>query len=314
MFIVDDTAGRYRIQVVAELTGVPAATLRAWERRYGIPQPSRTESAYRLYSGRDVEMVRQLRDLCANGMAISQAARVVRDASGGPSSEAPVAEDVYLVAVERILDAVRGWDEARVTEEVARALYIGPAATVYERVFSPVLRTIGDLWHEGAISVAQEHLASRAIGPALRSVARMVQPSGDLPLVVLACFAEETHDLGMHGVVIRLASWGIRAVDLGARVPPEALGDAVRRLAPQGVGLSITVAGDPSRARELVDAYAEQLGELPWFVGGAAVSSVAARVLQRGGIVVEGELSGARSVIEAALRGEYRPVVKPKAR
>ncbi|WP_434422398.1 MerR family transcriptional regulator [Nannocystis pusilla] len=48
------STGRYRIQSVAEMTGVSAATLRAWERRYGLPAPRRSSSAYRLYSDRDV--------------------------------------------------------------------------------------------------------------------------------------------------------------------------------------------------------------------------------------------------------------------
>jgi len=54
--------GRYRIQAVADMTGIPAATLRAWERRYGVPAPARTDASYRLYSEGDVELVRKLRD------------------------------------------------------------------------------------------------------------------------------------------------------------------------------------------------------------------------------------------------------------
>lgn len=309
-----DLTGRYRIQVVAELTGVPAATLRAWERRYGIPQPSRSESAYRLYSARDVEMVRQLRDLCANGVAISQAARMVRESSTAPGAEERATKDVYGLAAERILDAVRAYDIERVDEETARAAYLGPATTVYDRVFAPLLVTIGELWHEGVLSIAQEHLASTAIGAVTRGIARMVQPAGDLPLMLLACFADEDHDLGMHGVAIRLASWGIRSVDLGARVPPMALRDAVLRLAPQGVGLSLTVVPDVTRARALVDEYADLQLPCPWFVGGAGASVVAARVLQRGGIVIDSDLVTAKTAIEQALRGEYKPAVKPSSR
>ena len=53
-----NTEPRYRINAVAEMTGVPAPTLRAWERRYGIPRPGRSESSYRLYSDADVAEVR----------------------------------------------------------------------------------------------------------------------------------------------------------------------------------------------------------------------------------------------------------------
>ncbi|MDB4986746.1 MAG: Transcriptional regulator, MerR family, partial [Myxococcaceae bacterium] len=69
--------GRYRIHAVSEITGVPEATLRAWERRYAVPVPERTPSGYRLYSQKDVDLVRRMRELCANGMAPVDAARMV---------------------------------------------------------------------------------------------------------------------------------------------------------------------------------------------------------------------------------------------
>ncbi|HEU4535337.1 MAG TPA: MerR family transcriptional regulator, partial [Polyangiaceae bacterium] len=69
--------GPFRIRVAAELSGVPAATLRAWERRYGVPAPSRTTSAYRLYSANDVEQVRRLRVLVERGVSPAEAARAV---------------------------------------------------------------------------------------------------------------------------------------------------------------------------------------------------------------------------------------------
>ncbi|MBC8068894.1 MAG: MerR family transcriptional regulator, partial [Deltaproteobacteria bacterium] len=65
--------GRYRIQTVAELTGVPASTLRAWEQRYGFPAPERTASAYRLYSDGDVARIARVRSLCDGGMAAAEA-------------------------------------------------------------------------------------------------------------------------------------------------------------------------------------------------------------------------------------------------
>ena len=92
--------GRYRIQAVAEMTGVSAATLRAWERRYGIPSPSRTASAYRLYSDRDIALVRQVRELCEGGMAPSQAAQVVltRDEAPPPPIERPATDSTAAPA------------------------------------------------------------------------------------------------------------------------------------------------------------------------------------------------------------------------
>lgn len=72
-----DQDGRFRINRVAETTGVPEATLRAWERRYQVPKPSRTASGYRLYSQRDVAQVRRMRELCEAGISPADAAREI---------------------------------------------------------------------------------------------------------------------------------------------------------------------------------------------------------------------------------------------
>ena len=59
-----DAKGKYRIQTVAEMTGVPASTLRTWEQRYGFPTPDRTASAYRVYSDDDIREIMRVRELC----------------------------------------------------------------------------------------------------------------------------------------------------------------------------------------------------------------------------------------------------------
>ena len=74
---MNDSNRKYRINVVAQMTGVSAATLRAWERRYGVPVPARTASSYRIYDEEDVETIRRLRALCDEGMSPSEAAKLV---------------------------------------------------------------------------------------------------------------------------------------------------------------------------------------------------------------------------------------------
>jgi len=68
-----DTQPVYNIKAVVEATGLPAATLRAWERRYGALAPGRTNSGYRLYSAQDINVLRWLKARVAEGLTISQA-------------------------------------------------------------------------------------------------------------------------------------------------------------------------------------------------------------------------------------------------
>src|ERR1043165_7563386 len=84
-----DEDGRFRINRVAESTGIPEATLRAWERRYHVPKPSRTPSGYRLYSPDDVAQVRKMRDLCESGVAPADAAKEILEARKLKQVDAP---------------------------------------------------------------------------------------------------------------------------------------------------------------------------------------------------------------------------------
>ena len=63
----------YNVKAIALQSGVKASTLRAWERRYGVPKPDRTGSGYRLYSSRDIATIRWLKAQIESGMSISQA-------------------------------------------------------------------------------------------------------------------------------------------------------------------------------------------------------------------------------------------------
>jgi DNA-binding transcriptional MerR regulator len=294
--------GRYRIQVVSELTGVPSPTLRAWERRYGIPTPARTAAAYRLYSDHDVAMVRRLRDLCANGMSIAEAAKMVRATEEGSAVLAGTDGDPCQVAALRMVDAITAFDARAVEREAARAQYLGAATTVFDRVFVPVMRRVGELWHAGTLSIAQEHIASQVIGDVVRGMMRLTNPDPASHTIVLACFSDEDHELPLHGVALRLSSWGVAHVSLGARTPPVGVADAVASLHPSAVGLSLTIPADPDAARALVAEYAAACGDTPWFVGGSGISVVADAVRAAGGFPIEGEFSAARPDLERILR------------
>jgi len=303
------TLSLYRIRTVSELTGVSSATLRAWERRYGVPAPSRTASAYRLYSDEDVALIIRMRDLVKGGTAPAEAARALHgdvvigatDAGVISAGTQFVEKDPFVMATERIIDAVRRFDPDGLDDEVAKTLTLGPAVVIYDRTIGPALIQIGELWHAGAVTVAQEHLASNVLGATLVHLLRLAQPSDAMRRVVLACFADEEHVLGLYGAGLRFASWGYRTLMLGASTPPAAIARVVDALAPDLVGLSATMMVPPPRARELVDAYADACHSTPWLVGGDAAESMRSWIEDRGGLCVGRDLFGSRQLIEKAV-------------
>jgi MerR family transcriptional regulator, light-induced transcriptional regulator len=280
-----DGKGKYRINVVAEMTGVSAATLRAWERRYGFPVPSRTESSYRIYNDHDVALIRRMQELCDEGMSPSEAASTLL-AEPDARAVAGEVDDPYEPFRRRILEAIDAFDPAALERAVESALVLGPATAIFDHVFGPAMQEVGNRWEGGTLSVAQEHLASQVLESTTRKLLDLVQPQTSRR-VVLACFADEEHSYPLYGVALHLASWGLGVVLLGARTPPDAIAHAVRALEPVLVGLSVTVAPPRAEARALVESYASACGDLPWIVGGGAAPQLRALIEGRGGAVAE---------------------------
>jgi len=301
--------GPYRIHVVAELTDVPEPTLRAWERRYGIPTPERTPSGYRLYSESDVEQVREMRRLCDAGMPASAVAKLLLAGKEPRESSPPRTHlsEPYAETVEGLLDAVSRFDEAALDRQLRQLMFLGSATTILDRVVVPALHEIGERWHDGALSVAQEHLASHRFGTVLRDLMRLADNPESGSRVLLACFADDEHELGLLGAAMRFSGWGLRPVFLGARTPPGALHTAVEAVKPALVALSVTVTPTRARARELVDDYASACGGVPWLVGGAGVAGMAEMIGARGGQVAPSDPEALRSVVRAAVQRAAGP-------
>ncbi len=277
--------GKYRINVVAQKTGISAATLRAWERRYGIPVPRRTDSSYRVYSDDDIALIERVRALCNDGMSPSEAAKVVLSEAAQPLVHAAVG-DPYEEIRAQILHAVKMFDPDGIEMAINRALTLGSASVICQRVIVPVMFTIGQFWRAGEITIAQEHLATQLLETTARKLIGLLQPAPGTRRVLLACFAEDEHTLPLYGIALHLAQASFRTLMLGARTPPVAISQSVQHLQPVCVGLSVTVSPPPHRARELVDAYADACGNTPWVVGGQGAEPLSAHVHDRGGLVV----------------------------
>lgn len=294
-------SGPYRIQTAAELCGVPPATLRAWERRYGVPVPRRTASAYRLYSAEDVDLVKRMRELVDSGTSPAEAARTVLASPALVSTlEEPGGGDGLDLARSRLLAATARYDAAAIDGELTRLSMLVDAQTLYERLVSPLVVEVGERWADGSLSVAQEHLLSERVEAALRAALRTLdRPDG--PVALLACVESEAHVIGLLGAALRFAAGGARVVMLGAVTPPSAIADAVRSMAPRAVGLSVstTVKGAPALFR----AYGKACGDTPWIVGGSSVEAVASAVAAHGGIVARGPGSAWQGQLRDWLRG-----------
>ncbi|MEZ0313805.1 MAG: MerR family transcriptional regulator [Myxococcota bacterium] len=284
---------KYRIVEAAERAGIGASTLRAWERRYGIPRPARTDSGYRLYSEIDLRSLSRMKDLVSSGMAAHEAAeQVLREQRGAkalPFANADTLRD-------RLLDAACVFDGAtleRVLTEVTHA-YAAEEAVLH--VLAPALVELGDRWADGRIGVAHEHWLVQRLRAHLASLVAGMRARPLRGVAVVACFPDEEHDVACYVVAVHLAARGLRPVVLGARTPPEALAVAVRDLSPAMVCLSLT---NPATAadRRAVAAYKTACAGRPLWVGGQGVASLGAlpRGVRSAGIGAQDLLATLRS-------------------
>ncbi|HEY6052332.1 MAG TPA: B12-binding domain-containing protein [Gaiellaceae bacterium] len=218
--------GALQIGEFARRVGVSPELLRAWERRYGLLQPVRSEGGFRLYTSDDAARVSRMKAALDEGLSAAEAARRALATQTTPT------EGLLDDARERFLAAVRRYDEPAAQAVLDEALSAFALETVVRELVLPVLRQIGEEWAAGKLAIGQEHFASNLIRPRLLALSRL-WGRGVGPLAILACPPGERHDIGVIAFGLVLRTYGWRILFLGADTPPSTLGEAVATTAPR---------------------------------------------------------------------------------
>jgi DNA-binding transcriptional MerR regulator len=258
-------APRLRIGELSRRTGVAPDTLRAWERRYGLLRPERSDGGFRLYGREDEQRVRAMKALIDSGVSAAEAARLA--ASGAPPTGAPASTVVAApseTGPTRLREALERFDEPAAQAILDAALTRLTVDGVAGQVVLPAMRQIGERWQSGEISVAQEHFATGVLRERMLSLGRN-WGAGVGPRALLACPPGELHDLGLvaFGVVLRDRGW--RVTYLGPDTPIETIARTVADLRPAVVVLA---ALDSERFESVADQIASLARKVPVLVGG----------------------------------------------
>jgi DNA-binding transcriptional MerR regulator len=234
---------KYTIKTVAQLTGVGTATLRAWEKRYGVPSPTRTSSRYRLYSDADVQEIKWVLARLEQGIPPRQATRLAieRREAGLPFDER-VADGIPEL-ISTLKTACLAYDEDAALDVLRRAMAVLRPHEVFRSVVLPAVAQVGSDWEAGLVTVAQEHFTS---GISRRFALRLMdlyqnQISPGLPPIVCACAPGELHELGLLAVAVEVRARGYPVVNLGQDTPVEATLSAVIRLRAPVAVVSVTL-------------------------------------------------------------------------
>lgn len=224
-----------RIGELARRAGIAPATLRAWERRYGILDPLRSESGYRLYTPEDERRLLEMVRLVESGIAPAQAASRLSSAAPVPAS--PGDPGVAAGLREELLTALLRYDETEADRIVDRAIGFLSVETLLSDLVLPVLRELGRGWEENGITVGQEHFSSNVLRGRLLGLARG-WGGGEGRLALLAAPEGELHDLGLIAFGLILRNHGWRIAFLGADTPLESVKSATAQLRPEVVVIS----------------------------------------------------------------------------
>ncbi|HSB66858.1 MAG TPA: B12-binding domain-containing protein, partial [Anaerolineales bacterium] len=239
---MNDTLPIYNLKAVIKETGLSPATLRAWERRYGLIKPDRSPGGHRLYSRLDIELIKWLIERQKEGLSISQAVGMWKVQQEGVYGEPlhRVTSTVISPSPNGMLDelreqwvaACRSFDDVGANQALDQAFSITAPETVCFEIFQKGLVEIGRDWYAGKVSVQQEHFASAIATRRLNTLFTALTVPTRPETILAACPSGEEHEFILLMITYLLRRQGWNALFLGANVPLEDLDQTIKSTKP----------------------------------------------------------------------------------
>ena len=229
----------FPIREVSRITGINPVTLRAWERRYGLIQPTRTESGHRLYSQSDIDEVRSILGWIERGVAVSKVSKILAHTSSTRPPSVALDSDVqagdWADWHEQIRNAVAAFDERRLEQLYGQVFSSYPMTVVFQDVFIPVWREL--LLHRERFGQASEWLFLDSFLRA-RTLQRLQMAAGAAPhKVILAALPDACRELELWVAGLLLGSSDVGVQVLAPGQPLEELSLVCGKVAPLAVVL-----------------------------------------------------------------------------
>jgi DNA-binding transcriptional MerR regulator/methylmalonyl-CoA mutase cobalamin-binding subunit len=273
----------YPIRAVSKLTGISIDTLRAWERRHQAVAPQRDERG-RLYTEADVRRLRLLNAAVEKGHAIGRLAglsdkelqtlvaspSIMAGMEGPAGAMDTVRFEEPVPAPPSVMAAIKGLDYAGAERELSLLAAVLPPRELVHRVALPLMRQVGEEWHQGELSVAQEHMASALLRNLLGALIPLYQRASPGARLLFATPSGEQHEFGILVSAMLAVGGGLGIIYLGADLPAEEIVGAARKTAPQAVILGfIGAEGSKAGVIEIQKVAHKLPSQIELWVGGA---------------------------------------------
>lgn len=307
---------KYPIKVVSQMTGLSVFVIRAWEKRYNVVSPERTETNRRLYSEDDIEKLKLLNSAVNMGHNIGGIANLSVPELRSIVGRNPEVSDFPLeLSSERFADtesilnncveAVKSYDGKKLSTILLKASSKMSQPQLIEKLIIPLVYEIGDLWHDGDIRVANEHLASAVIRSFLANLIDQHIPSENAPIIISATPRGQEHELGALIAGVTAASVGYKVIYLGPNLPVEEIAAVTDNLEAKVVALSLVYPNDdPQLKLDLVNLKKMLPGKILVIVGGRA-SGGYLDVLEKIGAIRINDTKQLRIELEALREQKY---------
>lgn len=265
----------YNIKAISHLVGLLPVTLRAWERRYGLLNPTRGEQGYRLYTEYDLRTLRWIISQIETGMSISRAVTHLKDlrekgmdpANGQRNVLAENSIGIQNIS-SQLFSSITKFNDSAAHETLRRAFSIYSVDQVLTKVVTPTLVEIGEAWHHGKLSIAIEHYATQFFMQHLMAMLTTTMPPTHTATIIAGGVRGEQHQIGllMLVVMLRWRGWDIKY--LGPDLSLDGLPEAVAPLHPKMFLFSATRAENAREILTLGEIYDKFSDPKPIFVFG----------------------------------------------
>ena len=302
---------KHGIKTVASQTGLTQFIIRAWEKRYDVVTPLRTETNRRLYSDADILRLTLLRLATEAGHNIGRIAKLSSEAlleligTGGTIAQLPeiakeaVPQETSLrFYIASCIAAVKQF-EAQALESTLFAASVAFSQPVFlEKLIAPLMQEIGEQWRAGTLRIAHEHLAA-VVRTLLGNICQGSDISTSMPNLVVATPRGQLHEIGALIAGATAAAQGWQVTYLGPNLPAEEIIGCAAQNGAKAIGLSIVYpTDDPHIANELRKIRRGIQEHVTLFVGGSGASAYSPVISSIGAVRIN-DMSTFRAELEA---------------
>jgi DNA-binding transcriptional MerR regulator len=226
------------VAAVARRLGVAPATLRTWDRRYGLGPSGHEAGEHRRYCPSDLAKLTMMRRLITTGVSPSEAAELAK-AHKGPIKIEKLVESFVVreELVESLYRAAKLLDQGFIESLLRKDIAENGVIASWTEVIVPLLFLVGDDWEADGSGIEVEHMLSEILKKTLLETAEAINTPMNARPVLLASVGEELHCLALYALRAALAEKQIETFFMGARTPLEAISGMVKRSAPPAVFL-----------------------------------------------------------------------------